>query len=208
MDDLVQKIGELKVTNKGTGAGGSNTNKNGKTFEEVVNNESRLLADGFNKRILKENNKYGYVLYKKIDENTSITYVKQSGFKTYVSQLLNIQENSIYRHPDEAYIIESSDGKITIKIIEVKNQNGSGSVDTKLLAAPMFVEEYKLMLSDWDIEIEYIFCLNNYFKKQFDDETNRYYQNLKIILKKYNIKYLFGEASDYFENIDLIIFNK
>ena len=100
------------------------------------------------------------------------------------------------------------DGKITIKIIEVKNQNGSGSVDTKLLAAPMFVEEYKLMLSDWDIEIEYIFCLNNYFKKQFDDETNRYYQNLKIILKKYNIKYLFGEASDYFENIDLIIFNK
>jgi len=208
MDDLINKIADLKVTNKGTGAGGSNTNKNGKNFEECVNNEPRLLADEYKKVVIKENTKYGYVLYKKLENGHKVTYVKQSGFKTYMSQLLGIPDDSVYRHPDEAYIIEIDD-KIIIKIIEVKNQNGAGSVDTKLLAAPMFVEEYKLMLNAGStgstLEIEYIFCLNEYFKKQFDNESNKYYQNLKIIFKKYGIKYLFGEDDDYFQKVDLLI---
>ena len=33
--------------NKGTGAGGSNTNLYGKKFEYKTNNESRLLLNGF-----------------------------------------------------------------------------------------------------------------------------------------------------------------
>lgn len=33
--------------NKGTGAGGANTNKNGKKFEEKTSNRERLLEMGF-----------------------------------------------------------------------------------------------------------------------------------------------------------------
>ena len=47
MDSLIEKTNALnlkeKIINKGTGAGGANTNKNGKKFEEITNNKSRLL---------------------------------------------------------------------------------------------------------------------------------------------------------------------
>ena len=35
------------ITNKGTGAGGANTNYYGKKFEEKTNNQTRLLDDGY-----------------------------------------------------------------------------------------------------------------------------------------------------------------
>lgn len=41
-----------QIINKGTGAGGSNTNYYGKLFEEKTNNEKRLLGDGYEKTIL------------------------------------------------------------------------------------------------------------------------------------------------------------
>ena len=37
----------VKEINKGTGAGGANTNKNGKTFEEKTSIEPLLLEKGF-----------------------------------------------------------------------------------------------------------------------------------------------------------------
>lgn len=37
------------MKNKGTGAGGSKTNFNGKRFEEYTNNETYLLNKGFEK---------------------------------------------------------------------------------------------------------------------------------------------------------------
>ena len=37
------------IVNKGTGAGGANTNYFGKKFEEKTNNQIRLINDGYNK---------------------------------------------------------------------------------------------------------------------------------------------------------------
>jgi len=37
------------IVNKGTGAGGANTNLYGKKFEEKTNNQTRLLNDGYTK---------------------------------------------------------------------------------------------------------------------------------------------------------------
>ena len=37
------------IINKGTGAGGVNTNYNGKKFEEKTNNQQRLLEMGYQK---------------------------------------------------------------------------------------------------------------------------------------------------------------
>jgi hypothetical protein len=44
-DDKEKKV-EEKIVNKGTGAGGANTNYYGKKFEEKTNNQIRLLNDG------------------------------------------------------------------------------------------------------------------------------------------------------------------
>ena len=47
-DDETEIITEREIniiTNKGTGAGGANTNYYGKKFEEKTNNQTRLLDD-------------------------------------------------------------------------------------------------------------------------------------------------------------------
>ena len=73
--------------NKGTGAGGSNTNKNGIAFETKTDNEIRLLSSGFVRKNIKgkEKTKFGYYLGK-IDEKNTIHFVKQNGLKNYMYQ--------------------------------------------------------------------------------------------------------------------------
>lgn len=60
------------LQNRGTGAGGANTNIQGKTFEEKTSFEPYMLENGF---IRHEN-----TLVKK-DEHATITYVSQGNLK-------------------------------------------------------------------------------------------------------------------------------
>jgi cellulose synthase/poly-beta-1,6-N-acetylglucosamine synthase-like glycosyltransferase len=53
IEELVNGFGNIKIKNRGTGAGGAKTNANGKTFEELTNNESRLIAGGYTKTVFK-----------------------------------------------------------------------------------------------------------------------------------------------------------
>ena len=71
--------------NKGTGAGGSNTNHNGIAFEMKTDNEHRLISNGFIRKNIngKEKTIYGYYL-EKIMDNHTIHYVKQNGLKYYM----------------------------------------------------------------------------------------------------------------------------
>lgn len=73
-------------TNRGTGAGGANTNKNGKQFEEKTANHDRLLGTRFEcKKIpgarAKKNNTY---LEKKVDDSTTISFFEQGALKEYM----------------------------------------------------------------------------------------------------------------------------
>jgi hypothetical protein len=191
---------EKKNVNKGTGAGGAKTNENGKNFEELTNNETRLISQDFKKTIIEKKKKFGYFLYKNVDE-FEIIFMLQSGFKTYFKDIYNI---NFFRNPDEAYVIKSKNG-ITIKILEKKNQNVDGSVDTKLLAGPSFKDEYELVANDNDskiiFKVEYAFCLSNWFKEQKKKELYKY-KILEIILNKSNIKIFYGEDEDYYEKLD------
>ena len=45
------------IVNKGTGAGGANTNFNGKKFEDKTNNIPRLFENGYEKIILNKKQK-------------------------------------------------------------------------------------------------------------------------------------------------------
>lgn len=201
MDELIEKTNNLdiKEINKGTGAGGANTNKNGKKFEELTNNEIRLREAGYTRHFFekKSKNVHGYYLIKKFEDRT-ITFVLQSGLKEYMKNKYNID---LFRHPDEAYIIEYPNGRKVLKIVEKKAQNGEGSVDTKLWAAQMLKTEYEYMLHKHNFQVEYAFCVNNYLKKKMKTEE-KYIILSTILLPEIDVPIFFGEDQDYFEKLD------
>jgi len=66
----------------------------------------------------------------KIFDDKVVTFTTQSGFKSYIKRNFNIE---VFRHPDEAYIIEYKGcKKVVIKILEKKRQETQGTTETKL----------------------------------------------------------------------------
>ena len=178
-------ISRMSLSNKGTGAGGANTNITGKKFEDKTDNLSVLLLAGYVKK--------DYYLYKSFDDKT-ITYLSQRGLKKYMNTMYNID---IFRNPDEAYIIEYKNGKKVIKILEKKNQNGEGSVETKLWAGPSLKREYEIIIVN-NFEVQYSYTVND-FLKQCILSNKKKYEVLNIILKENDIAVFFGDDEDYFE---------
>lgn len=186
------------IINKGTGAGGANTNLYGKKFEEKTNNEIRLLADGYIKSSFTKNPKKAYDYYlSKIYEDKTVVFVLQNGLKKYMKGKYNID---LFRCPDEAYIIEYNTGKKIIKILEKKEQNVEGSVETKLWSGPSLKREYELVLGS-DFEVYYGFCVSDFLKKKMVS-TEPKYIILNQILKESNLDVLFGDDEDYFQRLD------
>ena len=112
------------IINKGTGAGGANTNYYGKKFEEKTNNQQRLLELGYTKNSFTKNPKKAYDYYlSKTFEDKIIVFVLQNGLKIYMKNKYNID---LFRCPDEAYIIEYKNGRKVIKILEKKRTKCRG----------------------------------------------------------------------------------
>ena len=185
-----------EIVNKGTGAGGANTNYYGKKFEEKTNNEKRFLDNGYEKIILNKKSKNGYYLSKTFEDKT-IIFVSQSGLKEYIKHKYNIE---LFRCPDEAFIIEYTSGRKIIKILEKKEQNVEGSVDTKLLAGPIFKEEYIEAL-EYNFEVEYAFCVSKFLQNKIISNEKKYIIFNKL-MKNHNISILFGDDENYFETFD------
>lgn len=187
----------VKNTNRGTGAGGANTNVNGKTFEQKTENHSRLLKTGFvHKTIPGSKGKYGYYLVKEISPTESITYLTQGGLKAYFAHFF---KKEMCRSPDEAYLFKNGEA-YTLKILEKKNQNTAGSVDTKLLAGRGFIDEYEYLLGE-SFTIRYAFCISAFLKKDYIADTIKS-KALRHINQKYGIEVLFGDDPDYYETLD------
>ena len=186
---------KIKIINKGTGAGGSNTTLNGKAFEQFCDVESNLLKVGFS-RLELYSGKHGYYMYKKLDNDTKIYHVKQNGFAKLVDKLFGKIETE--RCPDEVFIVCKPNQKPVIKVLEKKVQSTAGSVDVKLWASYLLREEYEEVFGN-EFVIEYGFCLGNYFKEKF--ETVRKFKLLKKSLDKYNIPVMYGTDDDYFEKL-------
>ena len=185
------------LVNRGTGAGGANTNKNGKSFEEKTNNESRLLAEGFvRKDIPKKKGKSNYYLEKTLETSKSIGYLTQGGLKTYFATFFN---KEIWTQPDEAYIFRDGE-KYAVKILEKKNQNGAGSVDTKLWTGSGYIDQYNDMLGE-GFDVKYAFCLSDFLKQQYTSDQGRW-KSLRKTNAKHGIVVLFGDDSNYYETLD------
>ena len=154
---------QLIIINKGTGAGGANTNYYGKKFEEKTNNQQRLLEMGYIQNSFTKKT-YDYYLSKTFEDKT-IVFVLQNGLKMYMKNKYNI---NLFRCPDEAYIIEYTSGRKVIKILEKKEQNVEGSVETKLWSGPALKREYELVLGAefevFNIVYFFLFEISFFFK--------------------------------------------
>lgn len=184
-----------KLPNKGTGAGGANTNLYGKKFEEQTNNEHRLLQQGY-KKIAINKTKYGYYLEKHFDDKR-VVFVSQNGLKVYMKHFHDI---SMFRCPDEAYIIYREGLPIIIKILEKKEQNVEGSVIDKLWDGPSFKREYQLVLGDL-FHVEYAYCVSDFLKQKLTS-TEKKFVILNQIHTEAGIQLLFGSDDGYFEAFD------
>lgn len=185
------------ITNRGKGAGGANTNHYGKIFENTTNNEDRLINEGFHKELLDNSKKtYNYCLVKSF-EGYKKYFVLQSGLKLYMKKMHNID---LFRCPDEAYIFEYENGTTEIKILEKKEQNVQGSVETKLWSGPSLKREYELVLGD-NFKVSYGFCVSSFLKNKIESQEKKYKVLLQI-LNESNIQVLYGDDEDYFIKLD------
>lgn len=180
------------AVNRGTGAGGANTNASGLSFEEKTGNQHRLQEGGYSMVAMQGGGKFSYYM-----EKDGVVFMMKGGLKTYMKEKYGVE---MFREPDEAYLIKGPDGT-RLKILEKKNQNTEGSVDTKLLAGPGFLEEYKWSLNRADIHVEYAFCVSSFLKEKILSDKPKW-QALRDINKKYGIAVLFGDDEDYFEKLD------
>jgi hypothetical protein len=201
----IKKIQQIKVEmtethNKGTGAGGSTTNHNGLAFETKTCNEHRLLLNGFVRKNIpkKEKTKYGYYL-EKIYDNHSIHFVMQNGLKYYMREF---HQKELFREVDEAYIfIDNITNNITVKILEKKNQNNSGSVEDKLCLGHHFkFVEYPSCLGE-KFQVEYAFCISIYLRNLYNSDHTKW-KIIKESNEKNNIPVLFGDDDDYYSKLD------
>jgi hypothetical protein len=111
----------------------------------------------------------------------------------------------LFRCPDEAYIIKYNSGRKIIKILEKKEQNVEGSVETKLWSGPSLKREYELILG-LAFEVFYGFYVNDFLKNKLASNDKKYI-TLNTILNESNINVLFGDDENYFETLDIWLNN-
>ena len=185
--------------NRGTGAGGANTNLYGKRFEEKTNNLSRLVNDGYSKYVFhksytKSSNNFYYT---KTFPDKTITFVTQQAFKKYIITKYNI---SPPLYPDEAYIIHYNNGPIVIRILEKKEQHVEGSVETKILAGPALKKQCQLVFGN-RFQVHYAYCLNDFLYRRFHSNC-RTFQTIPEQFQEANIPVFSGDETSYFTQLD------
>lgn len=207
MNQLINNISVLSIDtpnngvekcNKGVGAGGKQTNLNGKQWETDTCNVSCLKADGFI-------NISGYLT--KNCDSYDIIYFSQRELKRYFMDVHGIKT---HRVPDEAYLIKKNDGTFVLKVLEKKFQNVDGSVMEKLVNYTMFIEEYKDMLETLNISISYAYCLSPFFKTVLDCDNKK--MKAKFVtwnrcFKRDNVGIFYGGDIDYFEKLNSWIYD-
>ncbi len=166
-----------KIKNRGTGAGGANTNKNGISYENKTDLSS-LYSECVN--INKNINKIKFN-----DKNVEFVTAKQTVLQTVLKQNTNIIPAAGCKKPDEVYINNETK---TLYIIEKKFQQGRGSVDEKLQTGYFKKEHFEELYPEY--KIYYIYCLSDWFKRE------EYTSEIKHC-KKYNIPVFWGNDSNY-----------
>jgi len=136
------------------GIGGANT-KTGLYFEEE--------ADFLN--LIKKQKGYSIegnnIFYNK--KNVAITF-KKHGLYKYLGESGVDYKKFISKKilPDDAIFVITNN---TLFIIEVKFQKVAGSTDEKLQTCDFKIKQYRKLLAQLNVEVQYIYVLNKWFEK-------------------------------------------
>lgn len=177
------------------GTGGANTTKSGRPLEESVKS----------KIIVKNKDYVDLTPYEYDEKNKKITHRQfcSQFFKYFKKKTPNRKEFSPLL-PDNVFYNPVTD---TVKCIEVKNQNGQGSVDEKIQTGLYKVwwllrlfRQYGKPLS----HIKYSYVLADKFKEKKYEPVYEFYNYFQDQYKKLKEKYGEDKYSDLFELWDLI----
>ena len=192
IDILSDKLSTVSLSNKinrGTGAGGANTNKNGLSYEKLTELDTEF-------EILSKNKFHNEIKFK-IKSDRIFISSKQYKFFKYMDKYINkdIKKAHGCKKPDECYIDEEH--KI-IFIIEKKFQQVPGSVCEKVQTPHMKLWQYNRTFPDW--YIVYIYCLSSWFQKNCIAELE--------YLNEMKYQYFIGSDKDYKNKIIKYILKK
>jgi hypothetical protein len=136
------------------GKGGSNT-QTGLRFEKRINLASAI--DALNDYDVKGDD----VFFK--DKKVAQLFTKNKLYKNLLEDKGVNYKNIISKRllPDEAILIGN-----TLFIVEMKFQYVAGSVDEKLQTCDFKRKQYVKLLEPIGIKVEYIYVLNDWFKKE------------------------------------------
>jgi len=111
---------------------------------------------------------------------------KKTEFYSKFLKGLNIPYESILSQkllPDEAIFVVTNN---TLFIIEIKFQSVSGSVDEKLQTCDFKKKQYQKLLFGTNINVEYIYILNDWFKQS-------QYRDVLAFIESVKCRYFFEE---------------
>ena len=167
------------TSNRGVGAGGANTNKNGKYFETLIENKIRDRCS----------NIINYKTHSKfVFDDKELTYVPQNKLFKYTG-CTGFNKLHGAKHPDQAFIDENNN---IISIVEVKYQQGSGSAVEKLQTAQAKIFSYQQTMGD-KYKIRYSYGLSNWFSDNAKGEID--------YLNHLGVKYFWVEEESGIDNI-------
>ena len=177
-----------KVKNKGTGAGGSNTNKNGLEYE----NQKDLSTEY---DVIEKKSTHEKIVFKRYPDKTFITG-RKSQFMKYLSNEENkdIPKCHGTKEPDCWFISENSN---TIYIVELKFQQGGGSVCEKIQTCNYKIRNFKDRYPNK--KIHYVYGLHEWFRDNCEGEI--YYMN------KDEIPHFWGDSEHFKQGIINYIIN-
>lgn len=177
-----------KIKNRGTGAGGFKTNKNGLSYEKItdLSNEYKIIKQSKHSCEIKFN------LY----DSVSFIAVQKNNLFKYMHNRMNLNINKAHgcKSPDECFINEY---KKIIFIIEKKFQQTSGSACEKIQTSDFKYWQYKRTFPSYNIV--YMYCLSEWFKENCKAEIE-YLQFKKVPL-------FYGNSKQYKKDIIKYIIN-
>lgn len=147
------------IKNRGTGAGGAQTNKNGLDFEKLIGLEDEI-------QILKRNKDHDVIIFKQ-DSLREFLYTEKAKFHKCMTDYRKseVKKGHGCKFPDGA-VVDLDHRKIFI--LEKKFQQCSGSVCEKVQTVPFKIWNYQNMYPDFDII--YIFWFSDWFKENIPAE--------------------------------------
>jgi hypothetical protein len=173
--------------NKGTGAGGANTNANGLSFEDATEPQEFY-------EVLKKCKHHQEIRFHDCQKTYILT--KRAGFSNYMGENMDKTIEALHgaKQPDETYIDEEEK---VVFIIEKKFQQTSGSVNEKLQTYPNKIRNYQRRIPDY--KIVYVYCLAEWFRTYCKAEIQ--------YLKEDNIPFFWGTSETYKDDIVNFIVN-